>query len=52
VIELTDNLEVWTTDETSTIASEGDHHRRDLLTSPNHQEVQPFSSTSTRTKNW
>jgi hypothetical protein len=51
VIELTDNLEVWTT-ETSTIASEDDHHRRDLLTSPNHQEVQALSSNSTRTKNW
>jgi hypothetical protein len=52
VIELTDNLEVWTTDETSTIACEDDHHRRDLLTSPNHQEVQAFSSNSTRTKKW
>jgi hypothetical protein len=39
VIEPSGNLDVCTTDATGTIGSEGDHQCRDLLKSPNHQEV-------------
>jgi hypothetical protein len=48
VIELSGSLDVWTTDETRPFDSEQVCQLRDLLRSPNRQQVRALSSNLTR----